>query len=128
MGLFASGTPDLDWDTDPLNADYKTVYAVADGQVVFDEIEPGVTDIYLIADTNGSYAGLEFAYIHILPTVDDFDEVTAGDPIATILNYESDERAGDRTHLHFEARVRGTSPLKKKDPRQFIYPGLTPNP
>jgi murein DD-endopeptidase MepM/ murein hydrolase activator NlpD len=128
LGLFASGTPDLDWDTNPANADYKTIYAVADGMVVLDVVEPGVTDIYLIADEEGPYAGLEFAYIHVVPTVSNFSEVSAGDPIATILNYEIDERAGDRTHLHFEARVRGTSPIKKKDPRKFIYPVLTPNP
>jgi len=53
------------------------------------------------------------------------DEVCAGRQIATIINGAEDTRANGVTHLHFEVARRVTSE-DIVDPRQFIYPGLTP--
>jgi hypothetical protein len=115
------------WDA--VNPELKKVYAVTDGTVYLSYVpSEDVYDMYLIPDAGSPYYGLSFGYVHVVPNFSQTTQVDAGDQIGVINNYQNDTRTNGQSHLHFEVQVHGTSPIVKKDPRQFIYPGLTPNP
>jgi hypothetical protein len=126
LGLFNGGQPGTDWDLDPNNAEFKKVFAVVGGAVQINEIEPGVRDITIYTTTQDPpYRDLQFIYAHIEPKQGLGSSVSAGDEIGTILNHQLDSRS-NQTHLHFELKKRGNiEPGQIRDPRQYIYPGLT---
>lgn len=128
LGLFSGGVPDDDWDEN--NPQFKKVYAVVGGSVLLDPIEneDNVTDVIILTDdSDPHYPSMQFIYSHIVPKSGLGSTVSAGDEIGTILNHQYDSRSHLRTHLHFEVKTRLTD-IRLVDPRQFIYPGLTPNP
>lgn len=119
--LFNSPPVPVNWDD--VNPELKKVYAITDGSLVHVPVN-GVTDMFLIPNPGSPYEGLSFGYIHVVPSEIRDRQVTGGDQIGIINSYRNDSRANGQSHLHFQVTIHGTS--TKKDPRQFIYPGLTP--
>jgi len=118
----------IGWDA--VNSELKKVYAITAGTVYPTYVaSEDVWDMYLIPeDTDSPYYGLSFGYVHVVPNSEEPFQADAGEKIGVINNYQNDTRTNGQSHLHFEVQVHGTFPPVKKDPRQFIYPGLTPNP
>jgi len=131
-GLFASGVPGENWDLVPANATYKHIYAVVSGTVQIDDRStpeyPNLRDVTIYTDGASNFPNLQFTYSHLepYPSLSHNGKISAGERVGTILNHTQDPRSG-KTHLHFEVKRRVTSD-DPVDARQFIYPGLTPNP
>jgi hypothetical protein len=122
-GLFAGGPPVIGWDQAQggVNEVYRSVFAVAGGSLVH-TTDTGLPVVVL--DTNSPYHRLEFRYIHVTNR-EPSGPIAAGDKIADIINHELDPDS-DATHLHFE--VYDQTKGRIVDPRQFLNPGLIPNP
>lgn len=133
-GLYNNPPVSSDWDdpdTYPQHAAFREVYAITDGSLVLQtDTETGNVDMFLIPGSSSPYYGLSFGYVHVIPDFTQNTSVSAGAKIGVINSHQDDSRAGGLTHLHFDVRIHpqpGPGPVKY-DPRQFIYPGLTPNP
>jgi hypothetical protein len=118
---------DVNWDLS--FPELAKVYAITDGSLYLAVVAPNDArrDLTLIPGSSSPYAGLAFTYSHIVPLQPLANypiSVLAGAQIATVNNHANDSRAGGQSHLHFEVKIHTTSFLK--DPRQFVYPGLTP--
>ena len=128
LGLFSNGEPPDDWDEDEGTEEYKKVFAVVGGTVLLQDVEgqSGLQDVIVYTtDQDPLYPNMQFKYVHVVPLVSNGSTVCAGRQIATIISGAEDTRANGVTHLHFEVARRVTS-TDLVDPRQFIYPGLTP--
>lgn len=125
LGLFAGGFPDIDWDLEPddLNEVYRSVFAVAEGDLF--HILDGTGIAIQVTDTSSPYYNLEFRYIHVIDRHAEDEGIAAGTEIAKIRNHQLDPES-DATHLHFE--VKDLTENRIVDPRQFLNPGLVPNP
>jgi murein DD-endopeptidase MepM/ murein hydrolase activator NlpD len=78
----------------------------------------------VVLDSNSPFYQLEFRYIHVTNRISE-GPVSAGTKLAEIINHSQDPNS-DATHLHFE--VYDQTKGRIIDCRQFLNPGLVPNP
>jgi RHS repeat-associated protein len=108
-----------DWSTRPATREYRTVYAIADGTVIY-PIDREVLDaiILRLSDT------WEFAYVHISPSVRS-GTVSAGTELGTIISHDDASRfyeSSDQDHLHLG--LRNPSDLTQSLNPEPCLPGL----